>query len=90
MATKEKPVKLTKAEQNLLDSLEVGKKPEVVYNELTGAKELLEPQAVALFDFIKGMEYSIHIGKTKDIRLFDRARYLFLKLYPNAYMNLLD
>lgn len=87
---KEKAIKLTSAEQKLLDSLEVGTQSETVFNPLSGAREILEPQAVALYDFIKGLELMIHQGKIKDIRTFDRARYLFLKLYPDAYMNLLD
>jgi len=87
---KEKTLKLTKAEQNLIDSLEIGTVPAIVKNIFTGAEEHLDAQGVALYDFIKGSEYLINQRKMKDVRLFDRARFLFLKLYPDAYMNLLD
>lgn len=87
---KEKTLKLTKAEQNLIDSLEIGTVPAIVRNQWTGAEEHLDAQGIALYDFIKGSEYLISQRKMKDVRLFDRARFLFLKLYPDAYMNLLD
>lgn len=90
MATKEKPLKLSKAEQKLLDSLEIGTVPAIVRNQWSGAEEHLDARGVALYDFIKGSELLISEGKMKDIRTFDRARYLFMKLYPDAYMNLLD
>ena len=63
--------------------LEIGTESEVVVNKWSGARVLLEPRAVALYDFIKGCE----ITGCKD---FDQARYLFAELWPDAYSKLLD
>ena len=81
-----KKAKLTKAEERLLSELsfrEDGPK-ELVVNPYSGRGIELEPAAVALYDFIKGCEMT---GNWKD---FDRGRYLFAKLWPEAYMTLLD
>lgn len=81
---------LTKTEQTLLDELQIGKHPTIVTHPFSKERFMLEPKAVALYDYIKGYEKMIHMGKTKNIRQFDTARYLFMKLWPNTYMNLLD
>lgn len=80
----------TKTEQKLIDELAIGTVPEVVENPFSGVSVTLEPQGVALYDFIKGYEITIAQGKTTNIRQFDMARGLFRKLYPNSYMELLD
>jgi len=81
---------LTKTEQKLIDELSKRQHPEVVINPYTGERVMLQPKAVALYDFIKGYEVLISNGSVSNIKLFDTARYLFQKLWPNSYMKLLD
>ena len=75
---------MTPAQKRLLSELEIGTESETVTNPYSGRSCLLEPQAVALYDLIKGCEIT---GNLKD---FDRARYLFCELYPDEYMILID
>ena len=77
-------MKLNKTEQKLVDQLEVGLHDERVRNPFSGVEVVLEPLGVALHDYVKGCEM---IGNYK---YFDTARYLFARLYPEAYMQLLD
>lgn len=87
----QKPKKpLSKTEQTLLDELEVRQHPEIVRNPASGEQVMLQPKAVALYDFIKGYEKMISTGQITNIRKFDTARYLFMKLWPDSYMRLLD
>lgn len=81
---------LTKTEQGIIDQLDIRNHPEIVKNPYTQEEFLLQPKAVALYDLIKGCESSIGGGETKLIGLFDKARNIFRKLYPNTYMSLLD
>lgn len=81
---------LSKTEQTLLEELEVKAHPTIVYHPFSKEAFMLEPKAVALYDYIKGYELLIHMDKTKNIRQFDMARGLFRKLWPVTYMNLLD
>jgi len=76
--------KLTKTQQRIINDLSVGKMSEVIKNPFTGEEVLLEPTAVALYDYIKGCEI---LGNYKE---FDQARYAFCALWPDAYMKLLD
>ena len=64
--------------------LEVGDEPEVVTNPFSGQSTTLEPEAVALYDLIKGAEY---IGDFKTVRA---GLTLFSKNWPKEYMILLD
>ena len=59
-------------------------------NPFSGAKEFLTPLACALHDFIIGAYRQGLVGKTVPVSIWDRARYLFLKLWPDAYYNLID
>ena len=77
-------MKLNKTEQKLVDSLHIGSCTEAVVNPYSGVREVLTPLGVALYDYIKGCEM------TGNYKNFDTARYLFAKLYPTAYMQLLD
>ena len=81
---------LSKTEQTLLEELEVKQHPTIVYNSFSGESVMLQPKAVALYDYIKGYELLIHRGVTKNIRQFDMAKELFMKLWPNSYTRLLD
>ena len=79
-----KEIKLSARDQALIDSLGIGNINEIVSNPFTGKRVELEPQAVALYDFIKGCEYT---------RLYDKMQQglnIFRRKWPNAYMTLLD
>lgn len=77
-------MKLSKTEQSIIDQLDLSDGPQTVTNLYTGRTEDLDAQGVALYDFIHGCEI---LGNYKQ---FDAARYLFAKLYPSAYMTLID
>jgi hypothetical protein len=77
--------KLNKTQERIIADLEIGANSEVVENPWSGERVLLEPKAVALYDFIKGCESLGKYGKD-----FDQARYAFAALWPDAYMQLLD
>lgn len=65
-------------------TLEVDDKPEVVTNSFSGQSIELEPDAVALYDFIKGAEMLEDYGNMQD------AIQYFASRWPKAYMVLLD
>jgi len=75
---------LNKTQQRIFDKLDLSSGEATVQNPFTGVKVELDAQGVALYDFIKGCEI---VGNYKD---FDQARYLFAKLYPDAYTKLID
>ena len=77
-------MKLNKTEQKLVDKLELGLHDEKITNPFSGREVVLPPLGVALYDYIKGCE------QLRNYTDFDTARYLFAKLYPSEYMQLLD
>ncbi len=77
-------MKYNKTEQKIIDKLELGEHDEEITNPFSKATVVLPPLGVALYDLITGSEIT---GRYKD---FDNARYLFSKLYPEAYMILID
>lgn len=77
-------MKLNKTEQKLVDQLHLGQTTEAIVNPFSGVRVVLVPLGVALYDYIKGCEL------TGNYKNFDTARYLFAKLYPSEYMQLLD
>lgn len=66
-----------------LKTLTMPKNPQIRVNPFTGAKAELEPEAVALHDFIKEAEI-------KRTPIFQEALFIFREKYPEAYMTLLD
>jgi len=56
-----------------------------VENPYSGAKCMLEPVAIAIYDFIKGCEMTGRYGRD-----FDKARATFCENWPDEYMTLLD
>ena len=80
-------VKINKKEQALIDKLSFNResiKKETIRNPYSNESCELEPQGVALLDYIKGCEA---------LRLFNdmqTALTLFRKLYPSEYYVLLD
>jgi hypothetical protein len=77
-------IKLSKKDQALIDSLLIGTQNETVTNPFSGKSVELTPQGVALYDFIKGSE-ALNLGEK-----LAQGLYIFRKLYPNEYMDLLD
>lgn len=62
----------------------VGSDPEVVQNPFSGESIMLSPQAVAVYDTIRGCEM---FGDYKTVR---KGLDWFRKYYPKEYMILLD
>jgi len=72
-------------ERRIPDDLEIlDVEPVVVTNPYTGAQATLEPDAVAVYDWIKGSEV---IGHSKDM---ETGLEWFRKHEPAAYRLLLD
>lgn len=88
--------KLTPGEEKLmikfnLVHLKVDEKATLdVANVFSGEITKLNHLGVDLYNIIKNKEVAISTGKDKNISEFDRCRYLFAKLFPDEYMNLLD
>ena len=87
--------KLKKSEVNLLaklDSLGVmpATAPATRTNPYSGASHTLEPLAVTLYDFIINQHNAGNVGRLFPVSIWNRARYLFLDLWPNEYYNLID
>lgn len=82
-----KNVKLNKKETELIDGLSFDRQSttkETITNPYSRNSCELEPQGVALYDYIKGCEA---------MSLYDKmqvALSLFRKLYPDEYYTLLD
>ena len=69
-----------------LKTLEVlDSEPVEVQNPLSGDTTILTPEAVAVYDFIKGSEMLGMYGKE-----FDKCLHWFQKHFPKEYMVLLD
>jgi hypothetical protein len=77
--------KLNKTQERIIADLQIGDVDETITNPYSGVSCVLEPKAVALYDFIKGCEALGSYGKD-----FDQARYAFAELWPNEYTKLLD
>jgi len=82
-----KKIKLNKKETELIEGLSFDRQSttkESIRNPYSGFSCLLDPQGVALYDYIKGCEA---------MSLYDKmqlALSLFRKLYPDEYYTLLD
>lgn len=88
--------KLTPGEEKLmikfnLRDFKVDEEPTIgVANVFSGEVTKLNQLGVRLHNIIKSKESAIGYGQDKNISEFDRCRYLFAKLFPDAYMDLLD
>lgn len=86
---------MNKEEQELLDSLFISDEKETVINPYSGKSVELEPQAVALYDYIKGCEALIHSG-TKELNGKNLSAQMgiglgiFMAKWPSEYFDLLD
>ena len=71
---------------------EVLDKPEEIQNPFSGEKVMLEPDAVAVYDSIKGAEYLADPNNGDDPK-WEKVRQgldWFREYEPEAYMKLLD
>jgi hypothetical protein len=96
--------RLTTPDRNLLHRLDLplADGPADRVNPYTHATHSLEPLALALYDFIVDARqdgpldqfqrppHVLYLDRRFSIRDWDRARYLFQKLWPTEYMDLLD
>jgi hypothetical protein len=82
-----------------LDAVPASPQPRT--NPYTNVTHTLEPQAVVLYDFIVNAvgiikspntlpRHVTYNGTITTKQNWDRARYLFLELWPNEYMDLID
>ena len=71
-------------EQELFDGLQIGMDNEVVKNPFSGESVELCPEAVALYDLVKGAEM---IGDYTNV---ETGLAIFSRNWPEAYMILLD
>ena len=62
----------------------IGSKSEEITNPFSGNSCMLEPEAVAVYDVIKGAEM---LGEYGDVR---KGLDWFIDNYPSEYMTLLD
>jgi len=89
------PMKLKSTKElALIHSLEIRTEYEEARNPFTNEAIMLCPQAVALFDFIIGMQV-VHMDEDKpysahDIEQFSTAKDIFRRNWPKEYMILLD
>ena len=77
-------VDLTDEEREEVSDLVVFDKPELVANPFSGESVELCPEAVAVYDWIKGAEM---LG---DYRSVEMGLGIFMRNWPEAYMVLLD
>lgn len=77
-------LKLTEDERKLIAELQVGRENEVVKNPYSGESVELCPEAVAIYDLIKGAEM------LADYITVETGLGIFLRNWPREYMVLLD
>ena len=77
-------VELTDEERKEVRDLVVFEKPETVANPFSGELVELCPEAVAVYDWIKGAEMLC------DYRSVETGLGIFMRNWPEAYMVLLD
>ncbi len=92
--------KLSKPQTNLLIKMDklcvpAPATPEPRKNPYSGAIHTLSPLGCALYDFIvesRGTRMGplSYKGNKVNVAEWDRARYLFLELYPDEYYSLID
>ncbi len=71
-------------EQKLFNELVIGKEKEMVKNPFSGESVELCPEALALYDLIKGAEM------VADYENVETGLAIFSRNWPDAYMVLLD
>ena len=77
-------MQITEEEKKLIDGLHIGTENEVVKNPYSGNSMKLCPEAVAIYDLIKGAEM------LRDYSTVEVGLGIFGRNWPDAYMVLLD
>ena len=72
-----------------MKELLIGTENEEIENPFSKQKAILCPEAVALYDFIKGSE-RVGIRTEEDLYKFYTARDIFINNWPTEWMILLD
>ena len=75
---------MTTAPKLPFDCQVLNKEPTTVVNKFTGQKAILTPEAVAVYDTIKGAE------ALNDHKIMQKGLKWFVNNYPKEYMILLD
>ena len=75
---------MTDRTKNLPKGLAIGTTEQTVTNPFSGESVVLQPDAIAVYDFIKGAEV---LGHSDDLR---EGIDWFMQHEPEAYMTLLD
>lgn len=89
-------MKFTTGEQNLarkhnLDLTKVGEPAMcTATNPFSGVQVDLNELGGALYALTMKKYQDIHYGRSTNVAEADRLKYLFLKLFPDEYMDLLD
>lgn len=84
-------MKMTAFEKIVLKDLKIGTKSEQVTNPYSKVVVTLTPEAVALYDLIRGTEFFLSKGPNEDLTIiFYNACDVFRKNWPKEYMLLLD
>jgi len=83
---------MTEIKRKLPFPCEVLDHPEEITNKFSGEKVMLEPDAVAVYDTIKGAEYLADPNNGDDPKWETVRKGIawFQKYYPKEYMVLLD
>lgn len=93
MESKFKNIKTTKKERTLLKDIRIGTENEMVTNPFSGVEVELCPEAVAIYDVIRGCQRTLDItfNYLEEIEeLLYAAKSVFIKNWPEHYMTLLD
>lgn len=84
-------MKITKKQQRIIDGYKVGSENETITNPYSKISVVLCPEAVAMYDIIRGCEISLHNSyNEKTEELFYTARDIFRANWPEEYMALID
>lgn len=86
--------KLTTGEVNLMKKYNItdveAPATETVSNLFSGVEVKVNQAGKHIFNLVIGMQVQYDSGIKINVSEFDRLRYLFLKLWPDAYYDLLD
>lgn len=90
-------MKISAAQKKIIKGLRVGTKNEIITNPYSKVQVELCPEAVAIYDLVRGSERTLWVGNFNSIKhkhevelLYDVAKDIFLRNWPKEYMLLLD
>lgn len=84
-------MKITKKQSKILHGYKVGSENETITNPYSKISVELCPEAVAMYDIIRGCEISLSNHYSEECEeLFYTARDVFRKNWPREFMALID